>query len=281
MLAADAPPLWLPPPLALAKPANIRPAEHALLKPGAFRPMTREERRATIADLVRTKRLTAAEAARAMFFVPAVMWSSTQAPPIVVNSAVSSSASTSSFVVNLPASLVSGNLLLMGVVTQGGAVTTPSGWTLLNSVSSASPYYYLFRKTSTGSEGSTVTVTIAGAGCGAVVYQISGWSGTPAVGTAASGSGTTPDPPSVTASSSPFLSVSFAAGRYSSGTQSITSVPSGYSNGIIGALASSGVVAAVFAAKGVAAGTTENPGTFTLGLTSSTWRTQTVAIAAA
>jgi hypothetical protein len=70
MLAADAPALWLPPPAELSRPAIIRPAEHALLKPGAFRPMTAAERDATIAELVRSKRLTAGEAQRAMFLTP-------------------------------------------------------------------------------------------------------------------------------------------------------------------------------------------------------------------
>lgn len=69
MIAADAPAIWIPP-----APAIIRPAEYALLRPGAFRPMNRAERRATVADLVRTKRLTPAQAERAMLLVPAVGW---------------------------------------------------------------------------------------------------------------------------------------------------------------------------------------------------------------
>lgn len=63
------PPLWTPP-----KPAIVRPAEVSLLRPGAFRPMTRAERRAVIADLVGSKRLTPAEAKRAMLLVPVVGW---------------------------------------------------------------------------------------------------------------------------------------------------------------------------------------------------------------
>jgi len=72
MLSADAASLWIPPSAELARPAIIRPAEHALLRPGAFRPATREERRAIIADLVRSKRLTLAEAKRAMFLAPLI-----------------------------------------------------------------------------------------------------------------------------------------------------------------------------------------------------------------
>lgn len=85
MIPADLPPsVWTPP-----KPAIIRPAEHALLKPGAFRPCSREERRVIIADLVRTKRLTKDEAHRAMFFVPVVGWVPTSVyvlqSPVAVN----------------------------------------------------------------------------------------------------------------------------------------------------------------------------------------------------
>ncbi len=77
MIIADAPALWLPP-----KPAVIRPAEHALLKPGAFAPATREERRALMAELVRSRRMTPAEARQAIFFVPVASW--VAAPPTVV-----------------------------------------------------------------------------------------------------------------------------------------------------------------------------------------------------
>lgn len=90
MIAADLPPLWLPP-----KPAIIRPAEHALLRPGAFAPATPAERCAIIADLVRSKRLTPDEARRAMFFVPAAMWA--QAIKLAFVSQNSSATSGSSF----------------------------------------------------------------------------------------------------------------------------------------------------------------------------------------
>lgn len=59
-----------PPPLLIAKPAIIRPAEHALLRPGAFAPATPKERGKIIADLVRSGRLTSREAQKAFFFVP-------------------------------------------------------------------------------------------------------------------------------------------------------------------------------------------------------------------
>lgn len=66
-----------PPPLVLAKPAIIRPAEHSLFRPGAFRPCSVAERRAILAELVRSGRLTKADAARAMLLVPVIGWNAT------------------------------------------------------------------------------------------------------------------------------------------------------------------------------------------------------------
>jgi hypothetical protein len=65
----------LPPKFEIPKPAIIRPAEHSLLRPGAFRPVSRTERRAIVVDLLRAKRLTLAEARRALLFAPVVGWS--------------------------------------------------------------------------------------------------------------------------------------------------------------------------------------------------------------
>lgn len=56
---------WMP-----ARPAILRPAEHALLRPGAFRPCTPAEGRALLADLVRCGRLTRDEARHAVVFIP-------------------------------------------------------------------------------------------------------------------------------------------------------------------------------------------------------------------
>ncbi len=54
----------------LPPPAIVRPAEHALLKPGAFRPCTGAERRAILADLVRSGRMTREQALAAIVFIP-------------------------------------------------------------------------------------------------------------------------------------------------------------------------------------------------------------------
>ena len=69
MFNIDVPPtVWIPP-----KPAIIRPAEHSLLKPGAFAPITSKiERDYIIKELVKNKRLTKKEAEKAILLAPVV-----------------------------------------------------------------------------------------------------------------------------------------------------------------------------------------------------------------
>lgn len=123
----DLPPLWLPP-----KPAIIRPAEHAILRPGAFRPCTREERRAIIADLVHSKRITADEATRAVIFlVPVVGWNALGPPPTVsyVNHYESGSALlTYSFTASLGTAASNRRVYVFATwVTNGGTIYVVSG----------------------------------------------------------------------------------------------------------------------------------------------------------
>lgn len=93
MAAIDLPPpLWVPP-----KPAIIRPAEHALFKPGAFRPATLAERYAIIADLVQTRRLSPREARKALLFVPVGFVNVTQPPTITYIDTGQSTSNASSF----------------------------------------------------------------------------------------------------------------------------------------------------------------------------------------
>jgi|GEM_PF-5735886 len=85
-----------PPPIIFPTPAIIRPAEHSLLRPGAFVPVSRQERRAIIADLIKTKRMTRKEAQAALFFVPPFGWGSPLADVTVsVDGSGSSTSSTS------------------------------------------------------------------------------------------------------------------------------------------------------------------------------------------
>jgi len=280
----------LPP---LPRPAVIRPAGQALLRPGAFRPVTHEERRLVIADLLRSKRLTRAEATVAMLFVPVAGWkhsSAATAPTVVSRSYYGDPSYTLSHSVPLPASLVAGNLLILVVGYSNGSapqgqVTTPSGWTKLDSITGTNKALeYIFYKTATGSEGATLTVTSTNVarGMGFLAYQIAGWSGTPQIGTAATGTNATPDPPSVTPTSAASLALALCGGDGDGSPQTISSYPAGYSNGQVGATTGTGSLLTGFAAGAEAtiSGTSPvDPGTFALGFTpDENWWAQTVIV---
>jgi hypothetical protein len=283
----------LPP---LPRPAVIRPAGQALLRPGAFRPVTHEERRVVIAELLRSKRLTRAEATVAMLFVPVAGWkhsSVATAPTVVSRSCYGDPSYGLSHSVPLPASLVSGNLLILVAgysngAAPAGAINTPSGWTKLDSITGANKAIeYIFYKTATGSEGATLTIssTNVSRGMGFLAYQIAGWSGTPQVGTFVTGTNNTPDPPSVTPTGAASLALALCGGDGDGNPQTISAYPSGYSNGQVGATTGTGSVLTGFAAGAEAtiSGTSPvDPGTFTLGYTPyENWWAQTVIVNAA
>lgn len=92
------------------------------------------------------------------------------------------SADQTSHVINLPASISAGDLLLLWFTCDGlsgTGISTPSGWTLEEStqVATNSDLGYLFSKTATGSEGSTVTVTTTGTSqsSSAIAIRVTDW----------------------------------------------------------------------------------------------------------
>jgi hypothetical protein len=117
--------------------------------------------------------------------------------PTIVDSNGGTDSATTSHTVNLPASIVAGNILLMYFTNYNASgsvvsVTTPSGWTSLASqVIGDNAYasrclYTVFYKVATGSEGATVTVTTGTSDNSAnSTYQISGYSGVPQISTIA------------------------------------------------------------------------------------------------
>ena len=122
--------------------------------------------------------------------------------PTVQNTNTSTSAASTSHTVNLPASISSGDLLIVFFGTrEKPTITTPSGWTLLKNKSNAAEnhQFSIFYKVASGSEGSTVTITTSASWSGMhASYRITGYSGTPEVSTADSGNITQPDPDSLT-----------------------------------------------------------------------------------
>lgn len=202
-------------------------------------------------------------------------------PPQMVTQAVSNSGggTSSTKTATLPASLVSGNLLIMYVrerVTSNNIFTPPSGWNEIYDTNGTG----LFWKQSNGAEGASTTYG-GGSNRGAnAVLQISGWrssAGAAAIEfTVASGTSTNPDPPSETPSwTDPTLFVVFEG---SGATTNTTAGPSGYSN-FQNSKASNDPNASS-ATKQVTVGAAENPGIFT-NAGSQSWTAITLAVRAA
>jgi hypothetical protein len=228
-----------------------------------------------------------------MLFVPAAGWAVKKAPAVVSRITNSGTFGSSPASVSLPGSIVSGNLLILAIgffnPPSPISLTTPSGWTLLTSLgggSATTQVGYIFYKTASGSEGATVSISFSPTSSpyawGAVAYQISGWSGTPQYGTFATASSTAPNPPSVTPTGALSLALAIAGGGGGgSVTQTISSYPSGYSNGQLGANASATNRGWCGSAEATISGTSAvDPGAFTIG-TSQAWWAQTVIISGA
>jgi hypothetical protein len=288
MIHADPQQFITPPPLELFRPAIIRPAEQTLLRPGAFRPVTRTERREIIADLVRTKRLTFEQAKKAFFFVPVVFFKIARPPTVVgTPSTYFDTTQTNSYNVPLPSGLISGNLGLIFLTgSAGGTYTTstPLGWTSLGTgaYSGGTAKWNVFYKTLTGSEGSTVTI---GAGTSSwdlavICYQITGWSGTPIIGTASTGTTTSPNPPSATPTAAASLAFAICGGNPSS-TQTVSAYPTGYSNGTtVFRTSGAGRVYCIVSLKNLSGTSAEDPSAYSVGQSSPTWA-QTVIVSGA
>lgn len=244
--------LWLPP-----KPAIIRPAEirKASFLPGMFP--------GGVAALAPVAAYPVVEATN--------------------QGGTSSFTASSSFNVPLPASIQAGDLLLIFVSVANnpvGTLTTPSGWTQRFNTTGTNHRFACYYKVATGSEGSTVAVTNSGnvswATCS---YRISNYQSTPESGTSATGSSTTPNPPSLTPSWGSAKTLWLAAAGSPGGNSGTPTVPTNYSDQVHYSHVSSGstVFAKVATARRALEASSEDPGTFTFAA-STTWVTNTVAI---
>lgn len=199
------------------------------------------------------------------------------ATPTVAARAQSGSASNSSTIaVNLPAGITAGDLLVI-LVNATHAQTTPTGWTRLGSEDTfGGRYVDRYWKVASGSEGTTVNITLSAAGVfSAIAFRITGDDGTGPVSTsAATGSSTTPDPPLLSpGATADWLYLALFAS--SSSTGSVTGTPTGYSNLQTSIVAFSSCTTASVE-KATTGSSSDNPSAFTF--TSSNWDAYTVAI---
>ena len=194
--------------------------------------------------------------------------------PVVETTATTATAAGTSHTVTLPTGIANGDLLIIF----GGSNTNttfgyPAGWTeLWDAGGGTAAGSGAFRRAD-GGEGASVTVTTAAsAQCGWVAYRISGHHTTsdPEDAVAATGVGTTPDPPSTPASWGTEDNLWLAGGAHDNTT--VNTAPTNYTN-----LLSASANGTAYSSRRALAATTENPGTFGVG-TSDDWITNTIVI---
>ncbi len=180
------------------------------------------------------------------------------------NTGAGDSNRTTSHTVNLPTSISSGDLLLIFISSTDTSPTySASGWTFLSSdTNSTSILVALGYKSASGSEGSTLTLTSsASAKCCFTAYRITGWSGTPEKGTAATGTSASGDPPNLSPSWGADDTLWIAAIACASAT-AVSAAPTNYSNLKTNA-GSGGTPPGIGTAERQLNASSENPGTFT------------------
>lgn len=127
--------------------------------------------------------------------------------PVVHNRTQSNgNASGSAFTCDMPAGIQAGDLLLLFVfkASADGTISTPSGWTSMGQ-DAQNCRAAIFRRTATGSDGATVTVSYTGDATttrimSLQVHAIRGYQGTPEAALLQQPSTTSPRPPSLTPS---------------------------------------------------------------------------------
>lgn len=192
--------------------------------------------------------------------------------------------SLTSHVVNLPASIVSGKLLLAWAeVRNAGTWTLPSGWNQLDIQAGGGSVGALtvFWKIASGSEGSTATWTASvGTTAAWQTMQVSDWygSGAPAYAKT-SGDVSAADPPSLSpawgADDTLWITI---AGHTAASNSAWSAGPSGFS-GFTNTGASSGGAACSVASAYLQSNTaTENPGAYTVSGSNRWWASFTLGI---
>lgn len=221
--------------------------------------------------------------------VPTLLMGSTQVFPSVrsTNSGFNNTAA-GTHTLNLPSSYSAGDLLIVLVAMQNNGTATwntPSGWTAipnLNNAQNGNTQGALgaFYKVATGSEGSTVDVTVSASTWRQAynTYAIYNYTGTPeAQKSADSGSSTTVDPPSLSPSgataSTKYLFLALGAWTHSNNA---TDDPDGYSDAVQGQ-GTTATGATLRSLRKQVTGTSDNPNTFTI-TSSSRWLGGTIAV---
>lgn len=199
-------------------------------------------------------------------------------PAVQSRNSGSNSSSSTTQTVNLPSDITAGDLLGVLLTTRGIITSaTATGWSDLgvdNNNNTSASLIFLY-KTATGSEGATATFTTdASVSSAHLSFRISGWGGTPAKGTGATGVITaTPDPPSVSTANGDNLFIAIAV---QNGAMTVSSYPTNYSNGQISTQSGTGPVTLASAERQLSSAS-DNPGVFTMSAAAQ-WVAQTIVI---
>jgi hypothetical protein len=220
-----------------------------------------------------------------MFTFPVTLFAGAAEFPVVVSTNTSATnASQANHTVNLPGSIVAGNLLIVVASIGTGTAQTVaiSGFAQLHNNVSGGDRLIIFTKTADGSEGATINMTTSGnVPTAENSYQISGWGGIEAAST--TGTGANPDPPNLSPSWAITKTLWLAAvsARTTAGNVlTVSTFPSTFTDGIQAswalAVAPGGVAGSARLASAVAS---MDPGTFALNTGSSvTWTAGTIGI---
>lgn len=156
-------------------------------------------------------------------------------PTIVTETSSANNTNQNNQVISLPASLVSGNLLVVALSLDGlNSVTWPAGWTEIIDANRSGVTASVAWRRIDGSEGATITVTVDASAsemsC-AKVWQISGDdTGQAPEAASANNNGATPNPPSLTPTggAKDYLWLVFAC--LQPGSNVATGFPTGFTN---------------------------------------------------
>ena len=183
--------------------------------------------------------------------------------------------------VTMPAGITTGDLLITVIGIDLAATITFTGWTVLYDVENTGVQGAAYYRIADETEGATQTFTTGGANeqSANTCYRISGYSGTPEIGTTATGSSNTPNPPIVTPSGGEGAYLFLACASHDNGSLFATEWPDDYrdwqTNSRANTAGGAGVLVAALENNLI---TSSNPTSFRIS-GGEQWVTNTIAIA--
>lgn len=212
-------------------------------------------------------------------------------PSVAATNESSTTSAGTSHVVSLPGSIAAGDLLLvvMNIGSTAATINALTGWTALLDEGVASGLYLAYREAD-GTEGASITLTSSASTRDATItFRITNAQDpavqAPQIGTTATGSSTTPDPPAITPTGGAkdylFIACAGMAGEEADDDTWANTPPTNYlpspplqkSCGVAG----TNLGGLIMAASRELNASTENPGTFAVDVTNG-WRAQTIAV---